>query len=38
MVKEIRDAAEVRENILMSKVERLIENCLNPKKMVSIEF
>lgn len=36
MVKEIRDAAEVREKVLLSKVETLIDNCLNSKNMVRI--
>lgn len=35
MVKEIRNAAELRENLLVSKVESLIEKCLNSKNMVS---
>lgn len=34
MVKEIRDAAEVREKVLLSKLEILIDNCLNSKNMV----
>lgn len=38
MVKEIRNAAELRENLLVSKVESLIEQCLNSKNMVSIFF
>lgn len=38
MVKEIRNAAELRENLLVSKVESLIEKCLNSNNMVSISF
>lgn len=34
MVREIRDAAEVREKVLLSKLEILIDNCLNSKNMV----
>ena len=36
MVKEIRDAAEMREKVLLSKVEKLVDSCLNSKKMVGI--
>lgn len=36
MVKEIRDAAEAREKIMLSKIETSIEQCLNSKNVVSI--
>ncbi|XP_065211679.1 uncharacterized protein LOC135839524 isoform X2 [Planococcus citri] len=36
MVKEIRDAAQIRENVLLSKVEALIEKCSNTKNMTNI--
>lgn len=34
MVKEIRDAAQIRENVLFSKVEALVEKCASSKNMV----
>ncbi len=38
MVKEIRDAAEIRENALISKVEALIEKCIKSKSGVRFTY
>lgn len=37
MVKEIRDAAELREKVLLSKIETLIEKCEESKNAVGID-
>lgn len=38
MVKEIRDAAQIRETVLVAKVEALVEKCTNVKNMVRISI